>query len=192
MVPFRQVVSKQLQWSHKLIKLVTSNFDFQTFLVHNWLIRTLTLNLPRSVKMFCIIKTRKSKCAHPELVIVPSNWVKENEISWPPKQWVTLSKNNPESVPESDWIRKKCKMMVTNIANYEKGERVLAELLAKTDSEDALELARGTRNNPAKKIPKFVSKSFSLTQPQLLTPPSNINVQHAMHQQSMWNKTIFF
>ena len=109
-------------------------------------------------KMFSVVQTRKTKKCKPELMVVPSRWVGDKCVFFPPNEVVTLS-TNPESKPGRGWTVKPAKVLA-EAASYENAEKRLAELTSQTDSEDA---SIGTRQKPPAKKPKFSSKIYKLS-----------------------------
>lgn len=113
---------------------------------------------------FYVVQTRKSKKSKPCLTVVPSNWVKDGGVYWPPNNLITLAKNE-DSLPDvQNWKKQKCKV-VAEAATFDQAESSLQKLEMLTDSEDAVELLMGTRSHPAKRKPKFTSKLYTLAPP---------------------------
>ncbi|XP_062565423.1 uncharacterized protein LOC134227764 [Armigeres subalbatus] len=120
---------------------------------------------------FCIVQTRKSKRALPSLTAVPTNWVQDKSVFWPPSNLVSLSQCK-DSVPDKQiWKKQACKLL-GKANSYHQAEELISMLDKMTDSEDALQMDRGTRANPAKKRPKFQSKSYQLAPPAPVPGPS--------------------
>lgn len=113
---------------------------------------------------FFVVQTRKTNKSKPSLTVVPSKWVKNKVVYWPPNNLITLSKNNESLPDESTWKQQKCKV-VARATTYEQAENTMQKLETVTDSEDAMEMTRGTRLHPPKKKQKFVSNSYQLAPP---------------------------
>lgn len=113
---------------------------------------------------FYVVQTRKSKRSKPSVTVVPSNWVKNNVVHWPPNNLITLAKDKDSTPDENNWKQQKCKI-VAKAATFVQAEETMHTLESITDSEDAIELSRGTRSHPAKKKPKFVSNTYELALP---------------------------
>lgn len=110
---------------------------------------------------FCIVQTRKTKKSLPSMTVVPANWVEDKWVFWPPNNLVSLSKNE-NSIPDKQmWKKQKCKL-AGRAGTFELAEEMMALLEKVTDSEDAAQMGHGTRAKPAKKQPKFKSKSYKL------------------------------
>ena len=109
--------------------------------------------------MFSVVKTRKGKKSRSTLSVVPSNWVGNNCVFWPPNELVSLSQN-ADSKPELKWKPTEGKVLAT-AETFQLAEVRLSELLGQTDSEDA---GVGTRAKPAAKKQKFVPSSYELSE----------------------------
>lgn len=113
--------------------------------------------------VFCVVQTRKTKKSKPVLSIVPSNWIQDGQVSWPPNNFISLS-TDASSVPSVSWIKQNCKV-VGRAKSYREGENLVSRLEQVTDSEDAVQ-QYVTRGRPPKKKAKFEVKTYKLTQPQ--------------------------
>lgn len=109
--------------------------------------------------MFSVVKTRKGKKGRPTLSVVPSNWVGNNCVFWPPNELISLS-HDGSTKPELKWKATEGKALA-KAETFELAEARLSELLAQSDSEDA---GISTRAKPAAKKQKFVSSSYDLVE----------------------------
>lgn len=113
---------------------------------------------------FAVVQTRKTKKSKPILTIVPSKWIVDNQVWWPPNNFISLS-TNESTVPEFNvWTKQVCKI-VGRAKTYKLAEDEVNRLEMVTDSEDAVNMTQGTRGHPPKKKAKFVSKSYTLEPP---------------------------
>ncbi|XP_065079183.1 uncharacterized protein LOC135702108 [Ochlerotatus camptorhynchus] len=110
---------------------------------------------------FSIVQTRKNKRARPTMTIVPNTWVKHNSVYWPMSNLLTLSADENSEPDMASWSLQKCKV-VGRGSTYADAENVMRILEAVTDSEDTVEISRGTRATPGTKKPKFNSKVYQL------------------------------
>ncbi|XP_065078477.1 uncharacterized protein LOC135701563 [Ochlerotatus camptorhynchus] len=110
---------------------------------------------------FSIVQTRKNKRARPTMTIVPNTWVKNNSVYWPMSNLLTLSADENSEPDMASWSLQKCKV-VGRGSTYADAENVMRILEAVTDSEDTVEISRGTRATPGTKKPKFNSKVYQL------------------------------
>lgn len=113
------------------------------------------------VMAFCIVQTRKSKRSKPSLTVVPESWLENESVYWPPNNFVLLAKDETSTPDKQTWKKQNCKK-VGQAQTHQQAEEVIGMLDKITDSEDALQMNRGTRSKPAKKQPKFQSKSYRL------------------------------
>lgn len=93
--------------------------------------------------------------------VVPANWVEEKFVYWPPRNLISLSRNEDSMPDKLTWIRQKCKLL-SRAQTFEQAEEAMNMLEKVTDSEDAAQMNLGTRATPAKKQAKFKSKSYQL------------------------------
>ncbi|XP_062555718.1 uncharacterized protein LOC134220633 [Armigeres subalbatus] len=114
---------------------------------------------------FSVVQTRKTKKSKPCLSVVPSNWVNNENVFWPPRNLISLSTDENSLPDKCTWAKQSCKT-VGRAKSYREAENIVSRLEIITDSEDAINMTHGTRANPAKKKPKFVSKSYELVPPQ--------------------------
>ncbi|XP_062550280.1 uncharacterized protein LOC134215037 [Armigeres subalbatus] len=110
---------------------------------------------------FVIVQTRKNKNSKPCMTVVPAKWAKRDHVYWPPKHLISLSKDVASEPDVDSWKIQKCKIVGQGVS-YAVAEDVMRRLEAVTDSEDAVHLSRGTRNNPGKKKEKFMAKTYQL------------------------------
>lgn len=113
---------------------------------------------------FFIVQTRKTKKSKPCLTIVPTKWVVDNHVWWPPNNFISLS-TNESTVPDfCVWASQLCKI-VGRTKTYKNAEDEVNRLEMVTDSEDAVNMGQGTRARPPKKKPKFEAKVYALQPP---------------------------
>lgn len=117
-------------------------------------------NLERKMS-FLVVQTRKNKRSRPTMTVVPSGWVKNKSIYWPKSNLVTLSTDGQSEPDMASWSQQKCKVVGSG-ASYAAAETIMKRLEVVTDSEDALEISRGTRGTPGVKKAKFHSKIYQL------------------------------
>lgn len=117
---------------------------------------------------FSVVQTRKTKTSKPSLTVVPSKWIKNGHVFWPPSNLISLS-TDEHSVPDDfTWLKQPCKT-VGRAKSYREGEDIVTRLESVTDSDDAVTMTKGTRGRPAKKKPKFEAKSYELAPPKVKT-----------------------
>lgn len=122
---------------------------------------------------FTVVQTRKTKRSRPVLTIVPSKWVSDGCVYWPPTNFVTLSANGDSEPNKDEWRKQKCKI-VGRAHTYKSAEEIVRKLESVTDSEDAAQSSLGTRAHPGKKKAKFQSKTYQLAASQFKSPEVNI------------------
>lgn len=103
---------------------------------------------------FSVVQTRKTKKSKPSLTIVPSKWVNNGNVSWPPRNFISLSTDEHSFPDECTWTKQACKT-VGRAKTYREAEDIVNKLEMVTDSEDAVDMTRGTRGKPGKKKLKF-------------------------------------
>lgn len=113
---------------------------------------------------FYVVQTRKSKKSKPSVTVVPSKWVENNVVHWPPNNFITLAKDENSTPDVKNWKQQKCKI-VAKASTFDQAEETMHRLESITDSEDAVQMPMGTRLHPAKKKPKFQSKTYHLAPP---------------------------
>lgn len=113
---------------------------------------------------FIVVQTRKTKKSKPILTIVPSNWVQNDQVWWPPNNFISLSTDETTIPDYKTWTKQACKA-VGRTKTFRDAENEVNRLQMVTDSEDAVNMTQGTRGRPAKKKDKFESKSYNLQPP---------------------------
>lgn len=100
-------------------------------------------------KKFSLVQTRKGN-AKPELFVVPTKWLKINdqttEVKYPKTDFNRMAQD-ANSEPQADWIQAKCKV-VGGHNTFQGAEEMIEQYADITDSEDCIEMTRGTRSTP--------------------------------------------
>ncbi|XP_055535922.1 uncharacterized protein LOC129724785 [Wyeomyia smithii] len=109
---------------------------------------------------FSVVQTRKTLLSKPALTIVPSLWVSEDTVKWPPNNLITLSRNE-QAYPGKEWKTQKCKIL-GHRSSYKQAEQLIEYLEEITDSDDAAQQSRGTRCRPPTKLEKIRMNLYSL------------------------------
>lgn len=111
--------------------------------------------------MFTVVQTKKTVRSKPSMSSVPSGWIVNGQLFWPPRNQTTLITDPQSKADTKTWKMMDCKIIgkPTTLSNAEKSMDKLKDV---TDSDDALLLSRGTRNSKPERKPKFVSKSYQL------------------------------
>ncbi|XP_058443386.1 uncharacterized protein LOC131436134 [Malaya genurostris] len=108
--------------------------------------------------MFSVVQTRKGRKFKPQLTVVPTTWVGNNCVFWPPNSLVSLSRD-ASSRPGQTWNAGKAKILASE-ETYEAAESMMTELEKLTDSEEAEVME--TRYALPKKKDKFSTKCYQL------------------------------
>lgn len=110
---------------------------------------------------FTVVQTRK-KNAKPSITVVPTRWIEGDLVKFPKTDWVKKS-HDAENDPGDDCVSFPIKV-IGRANSYIQADQLMDKLEEITDSDDALNLTRGTRGVPAKKIKNtFTSRSFTGT-----------------------------
>ncbi|XP_055549874.1 uncharacterized protein LOC129732738 [Wyeomyia smithii] len=109
---------------------------------------------------FSVVQTRKTLLSKPALTIVPSLWVSEDTVKWPPNNLISLSRNE-QAYPGKEWKTRKCKIL-GHRSSYKQAEQLIEYLEEITDSGDAVQQSRGTRCRPPKKLEKIRMNLYTL------------------------------
>lgn len=99
--------------------------------------------------MFKIVETTER--GSQKLTIVPCQWEKNGELSWPKFKADKFIKLG-DSQPEDNWFRMPCKLKRNHLLNYDIAEEEMDRMLERNDTTDQED------NRPKRLLKRFKSK----------------------------------
>lgn len=110
---------------------------------------------------FIVVQTRKTKRSKPQLAIVPTGWIINKTLFWPPNNLNEQIEDPNSKADPNTWKPVECKIF-GNPTTFASAEDTINKSTNLTDSDDAKLMGRQTRRTKAPKKPKFQSKFYEI------------------------------